>query len=428
MIVIGLVVFISVFYLMITEKIPASWATMVGGLIMALIGIINEEDALEAVADRLEILFLLIGMMMIVHLISETGVFQWFAIKVAQLVRGEPFRLVVLLAIVTAVCSAFLDNVTTILLMAPVSILLAKQLRLDPFPFVITEVMSANIGGLATLIGDPTQLIIGAEGNLGFNDFLLNTAPMAIISMVILIVNVYIIYGRHMVVSNELKARIMELDSSRSLKEPKLLKEAAVIFLLVLVGFILNNFINKGLAIISLSGAIFLVIIAKRKPKEIFENVEWETLFFFIGLFMMIRGIENLNIIKLIGDKLIGITTGKFDMAVLGVTWISAAFTSIIGNVANAATMSKIVAVMVPEFAKDIADPVKIKAFWWALSIGSCLGGNITILSSATNVVAVGAAAKAGCKIDFVKFFKFGGLIALETLIIGSIYLFVRYM
>lgn len=428
MIVIGLVVFISVFYLMITEKIPASWATMVGGLIMALIGIINEEDALEAVADRLEILFLLIGMMMIVHLISETGVFQWFAIKVAQLVRGEPFRLVVLLAIVTAVCSAFLDNVTTILLMAPVSILLAKQLRLDPFPFVITEVMSANIGGLATLIGDPTQLIIGAEGNLGFNDFLLNTAPMAIISMIILIANVYIIYGRHMVVSNELKARIMELDSSRSLKEPKLLKEAAVIFLLVLVGFILNNFINKGLAIISLSGAIFLVIIAKRKPKEIFENVEWETLFFFIGLFMMIRGIENLNIIKLIGDKLIGITTGKFDMAVLGVTWISAAFTSIIGNVANAATMSKIVAVMVPEFAKDIADPVKIKAFWWALSIGSCLGGNITILSSATNVVAVGAAAKAGCKIDFVKFFKFGGLIALETLIIGSIYLFVRYM
>ena len=215
-IIIGLVVFVSVFYLMITEKVPQAWATMIGGLIMALIGIINEEDALEAVSERLEILFLLIGMMIIVHLVSETGVFQWFAIKVAQLVRGEPFRLVVLLAVVTALCSAFLDNVTTILLMAPVSILLAKQLKLDPFPFVITEVMSANIGGLATLIGDPTQLIIGAEGNLGFNSFLLNTAPMSIIAMIILIANVYIIYGRHMVVSNELKARIMELDSSRS--------------------------------------------------------------------------------------------------------------------------------------------------------------------------------------------------------------------
>lgn len=198
---VGIAIFFIVFYLMITEKVPGPWATMIGGLIMALVGIINEEDALEAISERLEILFLLIGMMIIVHLVSETGVFQWFAIKVAQLVRGEPFRLVVLLAIVTALCSAFLDNVTTILLMAPVSILLAKQLRLDPFPFIITEVMSANIGGLATLIGDPTQLIIGAEGNLGFNEFLLNTAPVAVLSMILLITNVYLIYGKNMKVS-----------------------------------------------------------------------------------------------------------------------------------------------------------------------------------------------------------------------------------
>lgn len=421
---VGMAIFCIVFYLMITEKVPGPWATMIGGLVMALVGIINEEDALEAVSERLEILFLLIGMMIIVHLVSETGVFQWFAIKVAQLVRGEPFRLVVLLAIVTALCSAFLDNVTTILLMAPVSILLAKQLRLDPFPFIITEVMSANIGGLATLIGDPTQLIIGAEGNLGFNEFLLNTAPVAVLAMILLITNVYLIYGKSMKVSNELKARVMELDSSRTLKDPKLLKTASIIFALVLVGFILNNFINKGLAIISLSGAIFLVVITKRKPKEIFENVEWETLFFFIGLFMMIRGIENLNIINIVGDKLIKLTSGKFDMAVLAVTWLSAGFTSIIGNVANAATISKILGVMIPTFEKI----GETKAFWWALSFGSCLGGNITILGSATNVVAVGAAAKAGCKIDFFKFFKFGGLIAFQTLILASIYLYVRYM
>ena len=421
---IGMAIFCIVFYLMITEKVPGPWATMIGGLVMALVGIINEEDALEAVSERLEILFLLIGMMIIVHLVSETGVFQWFAIKVAQLVRGEPFRLVVLLAIVTALCSAFLDNVTTILLMAPVSILLAKQLRLDPFPFIITEVMSANIGGLATLIGDPTQLIIGAEGNLGFNEFLLNTAPVAVLAMILLITNVYLIYGKSMKVSNELKARVMELDSSRTLKDPKLLKTASIIFALVLVGFVLNNFINKGLAIISLSGAIFLVVITKRKPKEIFENVEWETLFFFIGLFMMIRGIENLNIINIVGDKLIKLTSGKFDMAVLAVTWLSAGFTSIIGNVANAATISKILGVMISTFEKI----GETKAFWWALSFGSCLGGNITMLGSATNVVAVGAAAKAGCKIDFFKFFKFGGLIAFQTLILASIYLYVRYM
>lgn len=173
-----------------------------------------------------------------------------------------------------------------------------------------------------------------------------------------------------------------------------------------------------------MSGAIFLVVIAKKKPKEIFENVEWETLFFFIGLFMMIKGIENLNIINIIGDKLIKITSGKFDLAVIAVTWLSAGFTSIIGNVANAATVSKILGVMVPTFEK-IGDP---KAFWWALSFGSCLGGNITMLGSATNVVAVGAAAKAGCKIDFLKFFKFGGLIAFQTLLLATIYLYVRYM
>ena len=422
--IIGVLVFLTVFYLMITEKVPSAWATMLGGLVMALIGIINEENALEAIYERLEIIFLLVGMMIIVHIISETGVFQWFAIKVAQLVRGEPFRLIVLLSVVTALCSAFLDNVTTILLMAPVSILLANQLKLDPFPFIISEVMSANIGGVATLIGDPTQLIIGSEGNLGFNEFLMNTSPMAIISMIILITNVYFLYGRKMHVSRELKARIMELDSSRSLKDIKLLKEAMVIFSLVLAGFILNNFIDKGLAIIALSGAIILVTLAKREPKEVLNNVEWDTLFFFIGLFMMIRGIENLHIIDIIGEKLIEITAGNFNMALAAITWLSAGFTSIIGNVANAATVSKIVEVMIPSFEKI----GNTQAFWWALSFGSCLGGNISMLASATNVVAVGAAGKAGCKIDFVKFLKFGAMISVQTLIASTIYMWIRYM
>lgn len=230
LLILGIVIFITVFYCIITEKIASPWATMAGGLAMSLIGIMKEEDVLEAIYGRLEILFLLIGMMMMVLLISETGVFQWFAIKVAQLVRGEPFKLIVLLSIITAICSAFLDNVTTILLMAPVSILLAKQLKLNPFPFVITEVMSANIGGLATLIGDPTQLIIGSEGKLSFNEFLINTAPMSVISMLMLLITVYFMYAKDMKVSNELKAKIMELDSSRTLKDIKLLKQSILIF------------------------------------------------------------------------------------------------------------------------------------------------------------------------------------------------------
>lgn len=420
---IGVLIFIVTFYFIITEKISSAWATMLGGLVMALIGILNEEQALKAIYERLEILLLLIGMMMMVHIISETGVFQWFAIKVAQFTKGEPFRLIVMLSLITALCSAFLDNVTTILLMAPISILLANELRIDPFPFVMTEIMSANIGGLATLIGDPTQLIIGSEGELGFNAFLANTAPMAIISMMILLGNVYFFYCRKMHISRDLKIRIMEIDSSRSLKDIKVLKVSMIIFSMVLIGFVLNNFINKGLAIIALSGAIFLVVLTKKEPKEILVNVEWETLFFFIGLFMMITGIENLHIIDFIGNKLADFTKGNFKLALISITWLSGMFTSVIGNVANAATVSKIVNVMLPTFQGQD----NLNALWWALSFGSCLGGNLTILASATNVVAVAASKKAGCKIDFVKFLKFGASISIQTLLVATIYLLVRY-
>ncbi|MGL6098149.1 MAG: ArsB/NhaD family transporter, partial [Fusobacteriaceae bacterium] len=337
---------------------------------------------------------------------------------------GEPFSLIVLLAIVTAVCSAFLDNVTTILLMAPVSILLANQLKLNPFPFIITEVMAANIGGVATIIGDPTQLIIGSESGLGFNDFIFNTSPVSIISLLILILNVYFVYGKKLKVSAELKARIMDLDASRSLKDVKLLKEAGTIFLLVIIGFVLNNFIDKGLAMISLTGAISLVIIAKRKPAETLHHVEWDTLFFFIGLFMMVRGIQETHVIDHLGSQIIALTKGHFNIAVLGISWISALFTSIIGNVANAATTSKIIQVMIPSFQGQ----GDINAFWWALSFGSCLGGNISILGSATNVVAVSAAAKAGTKITFIEFLKFGALIAIQTIILSNIYIYFRYL
>lgn len=421
--ILGIVIFIAVFYAIITEKIPGAWATMIGGLAMAMLGIFNEHEALHAVSEKLEILFLLIGMMIIVNLISETGVFQWFAIKLAQFVRGEPFLLIVFLSIVTALCSAFLDNVTTILLMAPISILLAGELKLDPFPFVITEIMSANIGGTATLIGDPTQLIIGHEGNLTFNEFLLNTSPVAILSMIVLLVNVYFIYGRHFKVSTELKARIMEMNPSRSLKDKKLLLEAGVIFLLVISGFIANNFIDKGLAMIALTGAILLVIITKRKPAEILEHVEWETLFFFIGLFMLVLGIDKLKITEAIGNKMAQITAGNLSYATMAIMWVSSLFTSIIGNVANATTVSKIIDVMSTSFKG-----VDIHPLWWALSFGSCLGGNMSILGSATNVVAVGVAGKSGCKINFIKFLKFGALISIQTLIIAAIYLKLRYL
>ncbi|NDI77191.1 MULTISPECIES: ArsB/NhaD family transporter [Psychrilyobacter] len=419
---IGLIIFITTFYLIITEKVPGPIATLLGGLSMALVGIINEHEALHAIGSRLEIILLLVGMMIIVHFISETGVFQYLAVKVAQLVKGEPFPLLVLLAVITAVCSAFLDNVTTILLMAPVSILLANQLKVDPFVYIITLIMSANIGGLATLIGDPTQLIIGAEGKIGFNDFLINTAPVAIISLIMLIITVYFMYGRKMVVSRDLKARVMELDASRSLKDMKLLQESATIFALVIFGFLMNNFIDKGLAIMALTGAVVLIVITKREPIEVFKHVEWDTLFFFMGLFMLIQGIEATGLVDIVGDNIVEHTRGNFPLAVSMIMWVSALFTSVIGNVANAAMVSKIIHFMIPSF-----EGMQTTTFWWALSMGSLLGGNITILASATNVVAINSATKAGCKISFGKFMKFGLVIAVQSLIAANLYLWIKY-
>jgi len=344
--------------------------------------------------------------------------------EVVKIVRGDPLKLLILLSIVTATCSAFLDNVTTILLMAPVSILLAKQLKLDPFPFVMTEVLSSDIGGMATLIGDPTQLIIGSEGKISFNEFLFNTAPMTIIALAILLTVVYFTNIRKMQVPNTLRAQIMELESDRILTNKKLLKQSIIILTAVIIGFVLNNFVNKGLAVISLSGGILLAFLTEREPKKIFTAVEWDTLFFFIGLFVMIRGIENLGVIKYIGDKIIEMSTGNFKVASISIMWLSSIFTSIFGNVANAATFSKIIKTVIPDF-QTVADT---KVFWWALSFGSCLGGSITMIGSATNIVAVSASAKAGCKIDFMKFFKFGSKIAILNLIAATVYMYLRYL
>lgn len=421
--IIGIIVFVGAFYLIISEKLPSPYATLGSGLLMALVGILNEEEMLEAIGHRLEIIFLLVAMMIIVWIISETGLFQWFAIKVAQGVRGNPMALIAILSIVTAVFSAFLDNVTTILLMAPVSILLAKQLELSAFPFLMAEVMGANIGGAATLIGDPTQLIIGSEGKLGFNDFLMNTAPLALIALAFLIITVYFLYRKELIVSNELKARIMELDPSRTLKDVKLLKKALIVFGIVILGFVLNNFINKGLAVISLSGAVVLMILAKKTPHDAFKAVEWDTLFFFIGLFIMVKGLENIKIIEYVGEELVKLTEGRFKLASLLLMWISAMFASILGNVATATTFSQIVHFLEPHFSG-----MNTQALWWALSFGACLGGNLTILGAATNVVAVSVGDKAGLKIGFVQFIKFSGIIVLESLILASIYIWIRYL
>jgi len=419
----GILIFIVSFYFIVSEKIAPVWAALFGGMLMVITGIINEHQAFEAVAKNLEIIFLLMGMMIIVNVIAETGLFQWFAIKIAQLVKGEPFALLALLAILTGVFSAFLDNVTTILLMAPVSILLASQLKIDAFPFLMAEIMASNIGGAATLIGDPPNLIIASEARFKFIHFLNHMAPIAIINLIIIIFIFYFLFGKKMQVSRDLRARIMQLDASKALKNPKLVKQALSIFFIVILGFLTDSFFHKGLAVIAVSGSVFLCILIKKNPHETLKEVEWDTLLFFIGLFILVKGIEELKIIDMIGNHIVSISDGSSKISTMIVLWFSTLSTAIIGNVSHTVTFAKVIHVIEPYFL-DISD----RGLWWALSMGACFGGNATLVASAANIIAIGVSKKSGRKISFFEFIKYGMPITILSILVSTVYIFLRYL
>ena len=283
----GLLIFVVSFYFILFGKQPKSLTAIIGGSLMVLIGVMDQEEALESIGRNLEILLLLMGLMMVVEIMSETGIFQWVAIKVAQQAKGEPMKILMMLSVVTAVCSAFLDNVTTILLIVPITILLAKKLKIDPFPFIMVQIFACNIGGTATMIGDPPNLIIASLGGLDFNEFLINLTPIVVVNMIVLLITAKLLFGKKFTVSRELRASIMDLEPNRSIKNKKLLMQSCALFGIILIGFLTNMVTNIGLAVISITGSVILLTISKKSPEEIYKKVEWETLFFFGGLFVL---------------------------------------------------------------------------------------------------------------------------------------------
>ncbi len=418
---IGILIFLVTFYFIITEKYPKSLVSIIGGGLMVVIRILNEEQALEVVGYNLEILILLIGMMIIVEIMSETGVFQWIAIKLAQVVKGDPIKILVLLSIVTATCSAFLDNVTTILLIVPVTIFLANRLKLDPKPFVLMQIFMSNIGGTATMIGDPPNLIIGSLGGITFNEFLINLGPIIVINVIVLLVTVKIFLGKKLHVSRELRATIMELDLSRTIKNRKLLVQSEIVFVLVILGFLTNTFTNIGLATIAILGAATLVVLSGKKPEEVLGKLEWDTLFFFAGLFVVIQGIEELGIVKIIGEKVVSLTAGNLKLTSALMLVVSALLSPIIGSIPHTLSFGKIVLEILPNYSGNV------NSLWWALSLGACLGGNMTIVGAAANMVGTSVAKKVGIEITFKEFFKWGTIVVIQSIILSLIYIYVRY-
>ena len=419
--ILGISIFLFTFYHIIKDKYSKPLVAMLGAGAMIMAGILDEHAALKSIGNNLEILLLLIGLMMIVEILAETGFFQWSAIKIAQFAKGEPMKILLYLAVMSAVSSALLDNVTTVLLMVPLSILLARQLKVDPFPFIMLQIFAANIGGTATLIGDPPNLIIAAAARLGFNAFILHQGPLAPINMLVLLLTAYFYTKKDMVISRELKAVIMELDAGRAIKNRKLMNQALILFSLVLIGFLTNAITHLGLAAIAMTGAALLMLITKQNPEHLFRKVEWDTLFFFGGLFIVVDGVENLGIMSHGADLLLHLTQGSKLLTTQLILIVSTFLSPLLGSVPFTLSFLKIIREIIPTFQGNT------EMFWWALSLGACLGGNMTIVGSACNLVGVSLAQKDNIQIGFGKFLKFGLLVVLQSLVLSMGYLYLLY-
>lgn len=425
----SLIIFVVTFGLIIFETIPPVISAMGGGLLMIMIRIMSEEKAFEAI--DLGTVFLLIGMMIIVHITSETGVFQWIAIKMGKIAKGEPFLIMALLIVATAVLSAFLDNVTTVLLIAPVSIMIAEQLEITPIPFLITEAMASNIGGTATLIGDPPNILIGNSAGLSFNAFIIHSTPLIIVNLFFFVATMWIIFGKKMKVTRDLKARIMELDSSRAITDAKLLKKAIMVLAIVILGFFTHSITKLSPAIIAISGGMLLLLLSGHKPSEVLKHMEWDTIFFFIGLFMLVQGVVEVGAIKMLADGALKVTQGDLKITSMLILWMSGILSSFVNNVPYAVTIIPMIKEMIGQI--QVANPqltraVIENALWWPLVFGACLGGNGTLVGASANVICAVMGTKSGYKISFMEFTKYGILVMVQSMIICTLYIWIRYL
>ena len=362
-------------------------------------------------------------MMILVHIASRSGVFKWMALQILRATKGHPKMVLFALAGFTAVASAFLDNVTTVVLIMPVTFVIAREFGIDPIPFLITEVLASNIGGTATLIGDPPNIIIGARAGLSFMDFV---NELSFIITVIFLVSVAILifmFRKGLKATPEKMAYIANLDNSRTITDKPLMIRSMITLALVILGFVTHDLTGIPAYVFALAGASFLLIF--EEPKEIYKDVEWLTIFFFVGLFIIIGGFEANGGISFLADKLIELTQGSLNAATMFILWGSGILSGIIDNIPYTATMAPLIEQVqhTLPYTGEGHHPL-----WWALSLGACLGGNLTIIGAAANVIVSETATSKGHPISFMRFMKYGALITFVSLTLSSIYLYVRYL
>lgn len=418
------IIFVVMYMVIVSEKIHRTVAAMIGAVLMMLLGILSQEVALHHV--DFETLGLLVGMMVLVGVTKETGLFDYVAIKAAKSAQAEPRRILVYLCVITAVFSAFLDNVTTVLLMVPVTFSITKILKLDPMPYLLTQIIASNIGGTATLIGDPPNIMIGsAVKELTFVMFIEHLAPIAIVCMAVVLFIMATIYRKSLVTTPELQAELMQMDEKAAITDHALLKRSLFVLGLTILGFFTHSFTHIESSLIALSGGFLLLLLAGGREhlvEKAMHAVEWPTIFFFIGLFIAVGGLIEVGIIAQLAETAVNATGGDLTATSLLILWMSAIISSVLDNIPFVATMIPLIQNM---GAMGITN---LEPLWWSLALGACLGGNGTLVGASANLIVAGMAAERGVHISFVRYFKIGFPLMLLTIVLSTVYVYVRYL
>jgi len=423
--VLALAIFVAAFWFIATERADKVKTVLIAAALMAVLGLIPGERVFYSEHEGIDwnVIFLLLGMMVIVGVIRQTGVFDYLAIWAAKRSRGKPFRLMVMLMLITAIASPVLDNVTIIMLVAPVTLVVCERLRIAPQPYLIAEVLASNIGGAATLIGDPPNIIIGSRAGLTFNDFLVHMAPAVVVIFVLFVVLTRVLFRNDLRAHDVNLQQVMALQERRAITDTRLLIRALAVLALVIVGFGLHSVLHVAPSIVALVGAGMMLLVTNIDVTDVLPEVEWPTLVFFMGLFVMVAGLVHTGVIGTLGAAVASAFGENWFLAATALIFGSAILGAFIDNIPYTATMTPVV----EEMAAQTPDAETGRALWWAFALGACFGGNGTAIAASANVVAIGIAKRAGHPITFWKFTKYGIVVTLLSATLAWAYVWMRY-
>ncbi len=412
-------IFLVAYALIASERFDRTLVALLAGLLVVAVGIIDQEEAFAAI--DFNVIFLLAGMMVLAGGLSQTGFFEFVAGHAIRLSRGEPFRLLVILALFTAGLSALLDNVTTVVLLTPVTLSIARSLRVSPFPYLLSQILASNIGGTATLIGDPPNILIGSAAGLDFADFLVNLAPVVLVILAAFLFIMRRAFSGSIEDDADRLDALAGLDPGAAIKDRPLLIRSLVVLGLTLAGFLAHSSLGLEAATVALLGATVLMIVGPLDPHHALRDIEWQTLFFFVGLFMLVEAVVHVVIVGGIADALADAAGGQVEVATIGLLWFSALASAVVDNIPYTATA-------IPIVERLIESGLAAEPLWWSLALGACLGGNLTIVGASANIVVANLAARDGHPITFMQFFRYGFVVVAASLVISTAYLWLRYL